>query len=58
MWSAPGAEAFIDFLSVGQSLPQMPLFLTADVYVAVPLETTYQLAWESMPKYWRSVLAP
>jgi hypothetical protein len=50
------AEAFIDFLSVGQPLPQMPLFLTADVYVSVPLEATYQLAWESMPKYWRGVL--
>lgn len=51
-----GADAFIDFLSVGQPLPQMPLFLTADVYVAVPLDASYQLAWESMPKYWRGVL--
>jgi hypothetical protein len=49
-------EAFIDFLRVGQPLPDMPLFLTPDVYVPVPLEPTYQLAWESMPKYWRSVL--
>jgi hypothetical protein len=52
-----GAEAFIDFLRVGQPLPQMPLFLTADIYVAVPLESTYQLAWESLPNYWRKVLA-
>jgi hypothetical protein len=50
------AEAFINFLSVGQSLPTMPLFLTTDVYVDVPLEATYQLAWESMPTYWRDVL--
>lgn len=51
-----GSEAFIDFLAVGQSLPQMPLFLTPDVYVTLPLEATYELAWESMPKYWRGVL--
>jgi hypothetical protein len=35
----------------------MPLFLTPDVYVDVPLEPTYQAAWEGMPAYWRDVLA-
>jgi hypothetical protein len=51
-----GPEAFINFLSIGEPLPQMPLFLTADVYVSVPLETTYGLAWESLPKYWQAAL--
>jgi hypothetical protein len=52
----PGAEAFIELLGVGDALPEMPLFLTPDVYVSVPLEATYQSAWEGMPAYWRDVL--
>ncbi len=52
-----GAEAFIEPVAVGDALPEMPLFLTPDVYVPVPLEATYQQAWEGMPAYWRCVLA-
>jgi hypothetical protein len=51
------AEAFIESIGVGDPLPEMPLFLTPDVYVDVPLETTYQSAWDTMPGYWRDVLA-
>ncbi|HWG43305.1 MAG TPA: DUF4058 domain-containing protein, partial [Gemmataceae bacterium] len=50
------AEAFIELVAVGDALPDMPLFLTPEVYVLVPLEATYQLAWEGMPAYWREVL--
>jgi hypothetical protein len=52
----PGAEAFVEPVAVGDTLPEMPLFLTPDVYVLVPLEATYQSAWEGMPAYWRGVL--
>lgn len=52
-----GAEAFIELIAVGDCLPEMPLFLTPDVYVSVPLEATYQSAWEGMPTYWRGVLS-
>jgi hypothetical protein len=51
------AEAFVELLAVGDALPDMPLFLTPGVYVPVPLEATYQAAWEGMPAYWRDVLA-
>jgi tetratricopeptide (TPR) repeat protein len=34
----------------------MPLFLTPGVYVPVPLEKTYQSAWEAVPSFWRDVL--
>jgi hypothetical protein len=50
------AEAFVELVAVGERLPDMPLFLTPDVYVPVPLEATYQAAWEGMPAYWRDVL--
>jgi hypothetical protein len=53
----PTAEAFIELVGVSDTLPQMPLFLTADVYVLVPLEATYQSAWQGMPAYWRNVLS-
>ncbi len=50
------AEAFVEPVAVSDALPQMPLFLTDEVYVRVPLEATYQAAWEGMPAYWREVL--
>lgn len=49
-------EAFVEPLAVGAALPDMPLFLTPEVYVPVPLESTYQAAWETQPAYWRRVL--
>jgi hypothetical protein len=52
----PAAEAFIELVGVGDALPDMPLFLSPEVYVSVPLEATYQSAWEGMPGYWRDVL--
>ena len=51
-----GAEAFIEPFAVGDPLPEMPLFLTADTYVPVPLEATYQAAWDGLPAYWHDVL--
>lgn len=53
----PAAEAFIELVGFGDALPNMPLFLTPDVYVGVPLEATYQSAWEDLPAYGREVLA-
>jgi hypothetical protein len=50
-------EAFVEPTAVGAALPPMPLFLTSDEYVPVPLEATYQAAWEAVPSFWRNVLA-
>jgi len=41
--------AYLEPLSVGDPMPAMPLFLTTDVHVKVPLEATYQTAWEALP---------
>ena len=51
-----GGEAYIEPVTVGDALPEMPLFLTPEVYVSVPLEATYQSAWGAMPAYWHNVL--
>ena len=51
-----GLEAFVEPTAVGTALIEMPLFLTLEVYVPVPLEATYQSAWEGMPAFWRGVV--
>ncbi len=52
----PVPEAFINTTAVGATLPEMPLFLTPEVYISLPLEPTYQSAFEEVPTYWRDVL--
>lgn len=49
-------EAFIEPTRVGAALPDMPLFLTPEVYVPVPLEATYQSTWQALPAFWRDEL--
>ena len=43
-------EAFVEHFAVGEPIPQMPLFLTRENYVRVPLEATYMAAWEDVPR--------
>jgi Protein of unknown function (DUF4058) len=52
-----GSEAFIEPLCVGKPLVDMPLFLTPEQYVRVPLEATYERAWDAVPEFWRDVVA-
>jgi hypothetical protein len=52
----PVPEAFIEPTAVGAVLPEMPLFLTPEFYIPMPLELTYASAWEAVPTYWRDVL--
>lgn len=52
----PCPEVFLEPFSLGDPLPEMPLFLSDEIYVPVPLEETYRAAWEAVPAYWREVL--
>ncbi len=54
--ASPPKTAFIEPVSVGGVLPDMPLFLEPGFYVNVPLEATYLAAWRGMPKRWQRVL--
>ena len=45
--------AYLEAVRVGGALPDMPAWLDPDVYVAVPLERTYQAAWEVCPADYR-----
>jgi hypothetical protein len=49
-------EAFVVHFAVGEALPEMPLFLTAENYVRVPLETAYMAAWADVPPQYQAVL--
>jgi len=48
--AGPVKTAYVEPFAVGSKLPDMPLFLTGDRYVSVPLEETYQTTWNVLPK--------
>lgn len=47
---------YIEPVGVGDTLPDMPIFLTADRYVSCPLETTYLASWDAYPLPLRAAL--
>lgn len=51
-------RAYIQPMAVGESLPEMPLFLEPENYIPVPLESTYTAAFEQVPKIWRRQIEP
>jgi hypothetical protein len=48
--------AYLDHLAVGDPLKDMPLFLTSERYVNLPLVATYESTFNRMPDFWRDVL--
>jgi hypothetical protein len=54
--AGPAPEAYLEHLAVGSPLAEMPLFLTQDRYINVPLESTYLAAFRGLPAFWRDVL--
>jgi hypothetical protein len=51
-------KAYIEPVAVGDVLPDMPLFLTADSHVPTPLEATYLATWSVCPEPMRELLEP
>jgi hypothetical protein len=49
-------EAFVEHFAVGEPIPEMPLFLTRQNYIRVPLEEAYLAAWEDVPPRYQEVL--
>ncbi len=54
--SGPDYVAYVEFVGVGDDLPDMPLFLEPDIYVQTPLEATYQAAWNAFPNTLKTLL--
>lgn len=48
--SGDAITAYVEPMAVGDVMPDMPLFVTRDGHVPVPLEVTYQSAWEATPE--------
>ena len=51
-------EAYVEPVAVGDALPDMPLFLEPDLYIPVPLETTYRTTWSVFPSALKGLLDP
>jgi len=49
-------RAYVEPFAVGDVLIDMPLFLTPDAYVNVPLEATYAAAYRGVPRFYRDML--
>lgn len=49
-------EAFIETCAVGQSLPEMPLFLSTGWYIQAPLDEAYLSAYRGLPSIVKDVL--
>jgi hypothetical protein len=54
--AGPECVAYVEFIGVGDCLPEMPLFLRSGVYVPGPLEETYQTAWSNFPAALKGLL--
>lgn len=49
-------EIYLEHPGLTEPLPDMPLFLRPDRYIYVPLDSTYQEAFSSLPAFWRETL--
>ena len=49
--------AYVEPMAVGTPLPSMPLFLDSKRYVQLPLEQTYNNAFEAIPRRYRTQLS-
>ena len=50
-------QAFIEPVASSNPLPDMPLFLEPNLYVPVPLDPTYNDAFDAVPSRWQDELA-
>jgi hypothetical protein len=48
--------AYVETVGVGDELPAMPLFLTTELHVSVPLEATYMATWDASPEALRTAV--
>lgn len=54
--AGPMHTAYVEFVAVGDVLPDMSLFLQPKYYVPAPLETTYQATWALFPALLKPLL--
>jgi hypothetical protein len=57
--AGPPPAAYVEFVAVGDTLPDMPIFLKPEFYVPAPLEETYRTTWDDFfPEALKELLEP
>jgi hypothetical protein len=56
--AGPPPIAYVELVAVGDTLPDMPIFLKPDFYVPAPLEATYESTWNRFPGPMKRLLEP
>jgi hypothetical protein len=56
--AGPPPTAYVEPIAVGDTLPDMPLFLKPEFYVPAPLEETYVSTWDHFPAPMKRLLEP
>jgi hypothetical protein len=54
--AAGAVTCYVEPTTVGDKLIPMPLFLSRETYINVPLEKTYLQAYDKMPNKWKRIL--
>ena len=54
--AGPPPVAYVETIAVGDTLPDMPLFLKPEFYVPAPLQATYQTTWGVFPAALKGLL--
>jgi hypothetical protein len=54
--AGPPRVAYVEWVAVGDALPEMPLFLKPALYVPAPLEASYQASWDAFPAALKGLL--
>lgn len=50
------STAYLEYLAVGDALPEAPIFLSPGHYVNLPLEPTYETTWQLFPNVLKPLL--
>ncbi len=56
--AVPPKTAYVEPVAVGDELPALPIFLTEDDDIPVPLEATYRASWAAYPADLKGLLEP
>jgi hypothetical protein len=56
--AGPSRVAYVEFVGVGDPLPEMSIFLRPGYYIRAPLDETYQTSWSVFPKVLKGLLEP
>jgi len=54
--AGPPAVSYVELVAVGDSLPEMPIFLKPGFYIQAPLEATYLTTWDHFPAPMKKLL--